>query len=140
MCHRTGKERAGWRTCECDAASLERAHLGVGRMDVYLPFPHADSETSMSAPPCNESLFVGYWYSTPHSSECPAGAAIGTRGCSWRRIEGQQTIVRGGELIAAGWKSLPPNASLSILGAVVEHNAALVETLLAARTPRCCGC
>jgi hypothetical protein len=139
MCRESLPGRPGWKRCECDAPSLARAHAGVGRLEVFLPFPERDG-TPMVVPPVNESLSVGYWYDTPRSSECAAGEPVGAGGCAWRRLSDQQVIVRGGELVEAGWQMVLANATIPELHEAIEHNYALLDALRVERTARCCGC
>lgn len=34
-----------------------------------------------------QTLVGGNWFSTPAAGQCPAGAAVGTNGCTWRIVD-----------------------------------------------------
>ncbi|KAG8459542.1 hypothetical protein KFE25_012877 [Diacronema lutheri] len=126
----------GTMPCVCDPDELARSHAAVGRMPVYLPFPWAPD----AAPPRDESVLVGHWYSTPAHLECGPWQQLGDGGCAWKREPDQQQVVRGAELLAAGWRQVSGFPPVEELARVVEHNHAIVRTLLDQRERRCCGC
>lgn len=133
-----GCAHSGHGRCACD---LEREGRRLGRMPSYLPFPGPGPS---APPPANESAFLGSWYSLPASARCAAGQLPSVGGCAWQ-LDAQQpaAIVRGTELLAAGWREvevLPDGTVPSPPLALVLHNAGVLQGLLDARTPRCCGC
>lgn len=83
--------------CTCEADELRRSFDGVGRLEIYWPFPWHNSTAA-------GTVRVGYWYSTPARVECGEQEAVGDGGCKWRRAPRQQQLLHGSELLAAGWR------------------------------------
>ncbi|KAG8468143.1 hypothetical protein KFE25_007195 [Diacronema lutheri] len=128
--------------CTC---SLRDEEQRIGRMPAYWPSPQSGG-AGEPPPPADESVLLGHWFSLPARAQCADGQLPSESGCAWRMAAGQPaTIVRGTELLAAGWREAPwqPGANSSTTQlplSLVLHNAAVLERLLDERSPRCCGC
>lgn len=85
-------------------------------------------------------MFVGHWYSTPAHLECGPWQQLGDGGCAWKRDPVQQQVVRGTELLEAGWQQITGFPPVQVLASVVRHNDAVLQRLLRQRERRCCGC
>ena len=126
--------------CHCTDESLNRSQHYIGRMPVYAPFPSGHGHGSCTAPPVEQSTFLGYWYSFPASAECtPITGSMGdgrgsAEGCSWARGASQR-LVRGATLSNLGF-------NLSSVCDVPQllQNRDVIAAALAAHPARCCGC
>jgi hypothetical protein len=98
----------------------------------------ATTAADAAAPAGADAAGVG----AAHVAEGIAGG-VGGGGCAWRLAPGASVgLARGDELLRAGWQLAAvgadglPNVTL----ALARANARVLEALLDARTPRCCGC
>jgi hypothetical protein len=139
MCQPSAAAGRGERVCECSAAGLRASEAAVTTMPVHIPLPNPNGH-ELRVPPKDGSLFAGHFYATPRRAQCREGEALGTAGCAWRRVHAAQTIVRGVELLVAGWRELPPRPSVVQMRETVMPNAQLLERLMDEREARCCGC
>lgn len=73
----------------------------VGRMPVWLPYVGVTLSPYKLGDP---EIFSGYNYHFPVNGACEEGEAIGTRGCTWRRLP-QARMIYGKDLIAEGWNT-----------------------------------
>jgi len=71
----------------------------VGRMPVWLPYVGVKLEPYKKGDP---QVASGYNYHFPAGGACEEGEAIGTRGCTWRRV-GHSRMIYGRDLMEQGW-------------------------------------
>jgi len=99
-------------TCNCTAASLARSAERVGRLNIFLPWMCGRDFEHVGDGTCYINIAFGQWFSTPTASQCPEGEPIGSlsrngQPCTWRRGASAR-IVRGAELLNAGWNHTMP--------------------------------
>jgi hypothetical protein len=71
----------------------------VGRAPVYLPYVAYKVVPAASYPGEKAS---GFNYHFPKGGRCPEGVAVGTNGCTWRRLP-RARLLYGQDLLEAGW-------------------------------------
>jgi hypothetical protein len=92
----------------------------VGRAPVYLPYVAYKVVPANAYP--GEKL-SGYNYHFPKGGKCPEGAALGTNGCTWRRLP-RVRLLYGQDLIAAGWDNSFVPDTLSNQSHTIANNEA----------------
>jgi hypothetical protein len=68
-------------------------------MPVWLPYVGVKLLPYVPGTP---QFFSGYNFHFPVGGACEEGEAIGTNGCTWRRLA-QTRMIYGKDLIASGW-------------------------------------
>lgn len=139
--------------CNCTAANGTRSKWVVpghslrhiGRSPVWLPYFYY--QLPMAAYPGRRH--IGSFYSTPAGGRCQEGDAVGTGGCTWRRLP-QVRVLYPTTLLQHGWNATPsshwplrvhgPNTTEQTMQNIGAFMRAKRSAQAGWLTPRCCGC
>jgi len=131
-----GPDAQPWALCNCSAASTNRSDHFVGAMDIFLPWVCGSSESGDGT--CDVNLPFGHWYSTPAHAQCADDDPIGTDGCTWRRLPTAH-VVRGWQLVEAGWNGTAPDWNDPNSTDQFRHNAKVLQDAFETLMPHPCG-